>query len=286
MKKHLNDLKEFLFDTFIFMLGGIGMSIAVNCFLAKNGILYGGFSGIATILNYLFNIPIGTAIFAMNVPLFLIALKKLGGKFIKRTIWATFVTSIIIDLGSFLPVYPNDLLLASAIGGALVGISLGIIFIRNATTGGIDIIAKLIQIKHPHFSFGKSVLIFDGFVILLGGIIYRNIDAMLYAAVVTFVSAQVIDYVIYGVSRGATIMVITEKGDEIRHIILNDFNRGVTTLKGQGGYSSQEKDVILCACYDNQIQKFIRKIKSADENAFFIVTQSKQILGNGFKNSI
>ena len=109
---------------------------------------------------------------------------------------------------------------------------------------------------------------------------------MLYAAVVTFVSAQVIDYVIYGISRGATIMVITEKGDEIRHIILNDFNRGVTVLKGQGGYSKQEKEVLLCACYDNQTQKFIKKIKSADENAFFIVTQSKQILGNGFKNSI
>lgn len=286
VKKHLNDLKEFLFDTGIFILGGIGMSVAVNCFLAKNGILYGGFSGIATILNYLFSIPIGTAIFTMNIPLFLIALKKLGGKFIKRTIWATFITSILIDGGFFIPVYSNDLLLSSIIGGALVGVSLGIIFIRNATTGGIDIIAKLIQINHPHFSFGKSVLIFDGFVILLGGIIYRNIDAMLYAAVVTFVSAQVIDYVIYGVSRGATIMVITNKGDKIRKIILNDFNRGVTVLKGQGGYSNQEKDVLLCACYDNQTQKFIKKIKSTDENAFFIVTQSKQILGEGFKNSI
>ena len=286
VKKHLNDLKEFLFDTCIFILGGVGMSLAVNCFLAKNGILYGGFSGIATILNFLFDIPIGTAIFVMNIPLFLIALKKLGGKFIKRTIWATFVTSIIIDSGFFLPVYSNDLLLSSVIGGALVGVSLGIIFIRNATTGGIDIIAKLIQINHPHFSFGKSVLIFDGFVILLGGIVYRNIDAMLYAAVVTFVSAQVIDYVIYGISRGATIMVITEKGDEICHIILNDFNRGVTVLKGQGGYSKQEKEVLLCACYDNQTQKFIKKIKSADENAFFIVTQSKQILGNGFRNNI
>ncbi|MBR5247226.1 MAG: YitT family protein [Clostridia bacterium] len=262
------------------------MSIAVNCFLAKNGILYGGFSGIATILNFLFDIPIGTAIFVMNVPLFLIALKKLGGKFIKMTIWATFITSIIIDTGSFLPAYSNDLLLSSLIGGALVGISLGIIFVRNATTGGIDIIAKLIQINHPHFSFGKSVLIFDGFVILLGGIIYKNIEAMLYAAVVTFVSAQVLDYVIFGVSRGATIMVITDKGNEIRHIILNDFNRGVTMLKGYGGYSNQERDILLCACYDNQTQKFIKKIKSADENAFFIVTQSKQILGNGFKNSI
>ncbi len=286
VKKSLNNFKEFIIDTCIFILGGIAFSVAVNCFLSKNNILNGGFTGIATVLNYLLNIPIGTTIFVMNIPLFIIAFKKLGARFVKRTIWATFITSILIDSGFFLPVYSNDLLLSSVIGGALVGISLGIIFIRNATTGGIDIIAKLIQINHPHFSFGKSVLIFDGFVIILGGIVYRNIESMLYAAVVTFVSAQVLDYVIFGVSRGATIMVITDKGDKIRHIILNDFNRGVTVLKGQGGYSKQDRDVLLCACYDNQTQKFIKKIKSADENAFFIVTQSKQILGNGFKNSI
>lgn len=282
MKKNLNKIKDFAIDTFVFVLGGIGLSVAVNCFLSKNNILYGGFSGIATILNFLFEIPIGIAIFIMNIPLFIVALKKLGGRFINLTIWATLITSLLIDSGAFLPVYSNDLLLSSIIGGALVGISLGIIFIRNATTGGIDIIAKLIQINHPHFSFGKSILIFDGFVIVLGGIIYKNIESMLYAAVVTFVSAQVLDYIIYGISRGATIMIITEKSDEVRHRIINDLNRGVTVLKGQGGYSGQSKDVLLCACYDNQTQKFIKEIKSADENAFFIVTQSKQILGEGF----
>ncbi len=282
MKKSLNTIKDFGIDTVVFILGGIGLSVAVNCFLSKNNILYGGFSGIATILNFLFEIPIGTAIFLMNVPLFILALKKLGGRFIKRTIWATFITSLIIDSGAFFPVYSNDLLLSSIIGGALVGISLGIIFIRNATTGGIDIIAKLIQINHPHFSFGKSILIFDGIVIVLGGIIYKNIESMLYAAVVTFVSAQVLDYIIYGISRGATIMIITEKSDEVRHKIIYELDRGVTVLKGQGGYSGQNKDILFCACYDNQTQKFIKEIKSADENAFFIVTQSKQILGNGF----
>lgn len=218
----------------------------------------------------------------MNIPLFAVAFKKLGIRFLKRTIWATLITSTLVDIGVFLPVYKNDLLLSSIFGGALVGISLGIIFIRNATTGGVDIIAKLIQIKHPQISMGKSILIFDGIVVILGGIVYWNVESMLYAAVVIFVSAQVLDYIIYGVSRGATIMIISEKSDEIRHIIINDLHRGVTTLKGQGGYSGTEKNVLLCACYDNQIQKFIKKIKSADENAFFIVTQSKQILGEGF----
>ena len=286
VKKHLNKIKDFLCDTLVFIIGGIVFSVGINCFLSRNNILNGGFIGIATILNFLFSLPIGTVIFVLNIPLFIIGFKKLGSKFICRTIWATLIMSTLIDIGVILPIYNNDLLLSSIFGGALVGIALGMIFLRNATTGGVDIVAKLIQINYPLFSVGKIILIFDSFVILLGGIVYKNIESMLYAAVVTFVSAQVLDYVIFGISRGATIMVISEKGSEIRHIILNDFNRGVTVLKGYGGYSNQEKDVLICACYDNQTQKFIKKIKSTDENAFFIVTQSKQILGNGFKNSI
>lgn len=284
MKIHRNKVKEFLADTLIFILGGILYSVAINCFLSRNNILNGGFTGVATILNYLFDLPIGTVLFIMNIPVFAIAFKKLGARFVLRTVWATLINSTLIDIGVFLPVYRNDLLLSSLFGGALTGIALGIIFIRNATTGGVDIIAKLIQIKKPHISLGRSILIFDAAIVVLGGIVYGKVESMLYAAVVIFVSAQVLDYIIYGVSRGAMIMIITEKSDDIRRMIINDLNRGVTVLKGQGGYSGTDKNVLLCACYDNQAQKFIKKIKSADENAFFIVTQSKQILGNGFKN--
>lgn len=282
MKIHRNKVKEFLIDTFIFVIGGILYSISINCFLSKNNILNGGFTGIATILNYLFQLPIGTVIFIMNIPLFFIAFKKLGVRFVLRTVWATLINSTFIDLGAILPVYQNDLLLSSLFGGALVGIALGIIFIRNATTGGVDIIAKLVKLHFPHISIGRSILFFDAFVIVLGGIIYRNFESMLYASVVIFVSAQVLDYVIFGVSRGAMILIISEQSEELCNMILGDLDRGVTILKAQGGYSKSDKDVLLCACFDNQTHKLIKKIKSADENAFFIVTQSKQILGNGF----
>lgn len=285
VKIHRNKVKEFLIDTFIFVIGGILYSIAINCFLSKNNILNGGFTGIATILNFLFELPIGTVIFIMNIPLFLIAFKKLGVRFVLRTVWATLINSTCIDVGMFLPVYQNDLLLSSLFGGALVGLALGIIFIRNATTGGVDIIAKLIKLKFPHISIGRSILIFDIFVVILGGIIYRNFESMLYASVVIFVSAQVLDFVIFGVSRGAMVIIISEQSEKLCNIILGDLDRGVTILKAQGGYSKTDKDVLLCACFDNQTHKLIKKIKSVDENAFFIVTQSKQILGNGFINS-
>lgn len=286
MKRLQFNWKEILIDILVFILASTAFSVGINCFLARNNILNGGFTGIATILNYLFEIPIGTAIFIMNAPLLLIAFKKLGVKFVFRTFLVIAISSVIIDLGAFLPIYKNDLLLSSIFGGVLSGFSLGIIFLRNATTGGVDIIAKLIKLKYPHITLGKSIFILDAIVILVGGFVYGTFESMLYAAITIFVSAQVLDYIIYGFSRGSMILIITEKSDKIRNMIINDLNRGVTVLKAQGGYSGQDRNVLLCACYDNQTHKLIKKIKSADEKAFFIVTQSKQILGEGFRNSI
>ena len=280
------NIKEFFFDILVFVVASTAFSVGINCFLARNNILNGGFTGIATILNYLFEIPIGVAIFIMNTPLLIIAFKKLGVKFVFRTFLVIAISSVIIDLGAFLPVYKNDLLLSSIFGGVLSGLSLGIIFMRNATTGGVDIIAKLIKLRHPHITLGKSIFILDAIVIIAGGFVYGNFESMLYATISIFVSAQVLDYVIFGISRGAMIIIISDKNDEIRNMLIGDLDRGVTVLKGQGGYSNQDKNVLLCACYDNQAHKLIKKIKSTDENAFLIVTQSKQILGNGFRNNI
>lgn len=277
-------IQELLGDILVFILGGVMYSVAVNCFLVKNNILNGGFTGLSAILRYLLGTPIGTVIFILNLPLFFSAYRKLGAKFVIRTAIATFVMSTLIDIGAQLPFYGNDLLLSSLFGGVLSGAGLGIIFIRNATTGGTDIIAKLIALRYPHISIGRSILIFDAVIVALGGLVFKNAESMLYAAVVIFLSTQTIDYIIYGVNRGAMIMIITENGKMIRNIILSELRRGVTVLNGYGGFDSRKREVLICACFDNQTGNFIKKIKSADENAFFIVTQSKAILGNGFKN--
>lgn len=282
LKKLHYSIKDFLIDTAVFLLASGLFSVGINCFMAKNNILNGGITGIATILNYLYEIPIGTAIFVMNIPLLIIAFKKLGALFVLRTFWVIGISSVIINMGTVLPVYENDLLISSIFGGVLSGLSLGMIFLRNATTGGVDIIARLIKLKYPHITLGKSIFLLDAIVIIAGGFIYGNAESVLYAAVTIFVSAQVLDYVVFGMSRGAMIMIFSEKSDEIRHLIINDLHRGVTVIKGQGGYSGNENNILLCACYDNQIQKIIKKIKSADENAFFIITQAKQIIGEGF----
>lgn len=284
MALHREKIQTFIIDTTVFIFGGAVYSVGVNCFTSRNNILNGGFTGLATILNYLFSTPIGTVILLLNIPLFLLAYKKIGKKFVLRTALATFIMSMLIDAGIFLPVYSNDLLLSSVFGGVLSGIGLGVIFIRNATTGGTDIIAKLIQIKFPYISIGRSIFIFDIIIVLTGGVIYRNAESMLYACIVIFISSQTIDYIIYGKERGTVIMIITENGDKIKELILSGLHRGITVLNGYGGYTNSPKEVIICACFDNQSNKFIKKIKQADENAFFIVTQSKEILGEGFKH--
>lgn len=281
--KITNKLKVFLTDTAVYILGGVLYSISVNCFLSKNQILNGGFTGFATVTNYLFGLPIGTVIFLLNIPLFIISYKKLGMRFVLSSFWATFIMSALIDIGDFLPVYRGDLLLASLFGGVLSGAGLGLIFINGATTGGTDIIAKLIGLKYPHISLGKTIFLVDLAIITLGGLVYKNIESSLYAAVVIFVSTQTIDYIIFGVHRSSLILIVTEKGDEMRKIITNDIRRGVTVLHGSGGYTNSEKQVLICACYDNQTGKFIKKIKAFDEKAFLIITNAKEILGEGFK---
>lgn len=277
-------LKSFLTDTAVYILGGVLYSISVNCFLSKNQILNGGFTGFATVTNYLFGLPIGTVILLLNIPLFIISYKKLGIRFVISSFWATFIMSALIDIGDFLPVYRGDLLLASLFGGVLSGAGLGVIFINGATTGGTDIIAKLIGLKYPHISLGKTIFLVDLAIITLGGLVYKNIESSLYAAVVIFVSTQTIDYLIFGVHRSSLILIVTEKGDEMRKIITNDIRRGVTVLKGSGGYTNSEKQVLICACYDNQTGKFIKKIKAFDEKAFLIITNAKEILGEGFNH--
>lgn len=277
-------IKSFLTDTAVYILGGVLYSISVNCFLSKNQILNGGFTGFATVINYLSGLPIGTVILFLNIPLFIISYKKLGVRFVISSFWATFIMSALIDMGDFLPVYRGDLLLASLFGGVLSGAGLGVIFINGATTGGTDIIAKLIGLRYPHISLGKTIFLIDLAIIALGGLVYKNIESSLYAAVVIFVSTQTIDYIIFGVHRSSLILIVTEKGDELRKIITNDIHRGVTVLKGSGGYTNSEKDVLICACYDNQTGKFIKKIKSFDEKSFLIITNAKEILGEGFNH--
>lgn len=212
--------KKAAIDFLYFSAGGALYALSVDMFTAPNGILLGGFTGIGTILNYLFSVPIGTAVFLLNVPLFLTAFHKFGFRFIVKTVLATFLMSLFMDVFAlFVPVYTGDKLLSALFGGILGGAGLGLVFLRGATTGGTDILSKLLRLRFPSFSMGRMVLLLDLAVIAVSFFVYKSLENVLYSLVVIYISAQCIDLVLSGFSHDKLLFMITEKGaDAVREI--------------------------------------------------------------------
>lgn len=191
-------IKETISDI-IFCGGGcILYSVAISVFAEGNGIIQGGITGVAMLVNHLFPlIPIGLASFVLNVPLFIIAFFRIGGRFIAKSFFVTLFLSASIDALSFIPSYTGDKMLASVICGVLSGISMAMILMRNSTSGGTDIVARLIRLKKPHFSMGRLILITDFVVIALAGLVYRNVESAMYSLILIFVSSLVLDKILF-----------------------------------------------------------------------------------------
>lgn len=268
------------------VIGSFLYAIAINVFTAPNNILIGGFSGVATMLNYLFGLPIGTVIFVLNIPFFIISFYKFGYKFIIKTLIATLIASVLIDTTApFLSAYTGDKLLSSIYGGVLAGAGLGIVFLRGATTGGTDIIAKLLRLKFTHISMGRVILFLDLIIIAVSFFVYGSIESMLYALVVIFVSSQAIDYTISGTDHSKIVYIVTDLSDVVSNKIMTELNRGVTEIPVVGGYTKTDKRMLFCAVKAQEISNFEKAIKEVDENCFMVVSEANEILGEGFRHS-
>ena len=270
---------------FLFWCAGSALyAVAVDCFTSPNNIAPGGVTGISTLLNYLFGLPIGVMILIINIPILAAAYKVFGWRFIIRTVIGTALSSVFIDLGAlFLPAYKGDTLLAALFGGAFSGIGLGLVFLRGATTGGTDVIGRLLKRRFPHVSLGSFILIADASVMVMAGIVYGSIESMLYTAIVFFVSSKAIDYVVYGAGRSTMLLVVTKMGDIIPHKIISEVGRGVTVMPVTGAYTGEEKKMLLTVARPNEVAKINRIVKQTDPEAFVIVTEAGEVLGNGFK---
>ncbi|MBQ7295352.1 MAG: YitT family protein [Clostridia bacterium] len=278
-------IKRTLWDIFLWMIGSAVFSVSVNMFSAPNNIVQGGLTGIATVINYLVpSLPIGTAIFIMNIPLFLLAWKYLKGGFLVRTVCATAVFTAFIDLGSFVIMpYKGDTLLGCIFCGVLSGIGLALVFMTGATTGGTDIIAMLLRKKNPRFSMGRVILFIDFAIVLLSFAVYGEIESIMYAIIVIFLSSKVIDTVLYGSDHSKIVFIITEQGEDIISAIFREIGRGATVLPVKGGYTQKEKELILCAAKKMQIRNILRLISQKDPKAFTVVCDAGEVLGEGFR---
>lgn len=279
-------IKKRIIDYMIIALGACLYALSVVIFTAPNNIAPGGLTGVATLINYLFKLPIGTFIFLMNVPLLFISVKKLGKEYFVKTLAGTALVSVFIDiLTLFIPPYRGNMLLACIFGGIFNGSGIALIFSRGGSSGGTDIVASLINKYRPQFSIGHLIMFSDALIVTISAFVYNSIEAGLYAVISIFVSSRLIDRIIYGASRdnGKLMFIITEKHDVILSTLLSKVSRGITVLNAYGAYSGNNKKLLVCAVRPNEVYKVNSIVKSLDLSSFIIVTTATAINGEGFK---
>ena len=284
LRKRGSAVREGMIDTLMWILGCLLYAIAMNVFNVPNQIAPGGVSGIATLLNHLFHTPIGVMVMAINVPIFLIAWKFLGWRFLLNSMIATVLLSVSIDVTAlFLPAYQGDRLLAALFGGVLSGAGMALIFIRGATTGGVDIISRLLRKKWPHLPMGRLIMFCDLVVVVMAWLVYGNMESARYAMIVIFVSGPVIDYIMYGTGNGKMLFVVTTHANEIAGAVTREMHRGVSILPVRGGYTGEDKNMLICAVRSSEVARLSRIIRRIDQNPFIVVAEAGEILGEGFK---
>ena len=230
-------------------------------------------SGIAIVLNYLFGTPVGTVILLINVPIIIWAIIEIGYKLVTKTMLAVVLNAACIDIVAlFMPVYHGDPLIITLIGGVCEGVGLSLVFMRGATTGGTDMIARLLNHRLRHLSMGKLMLAVDGCVVLFSAIVYKSIESAVYACIVIFVSTKIIDTILYGTDAGNGKM-----------FFIKEMDRGLTFLKSRSGYLKQDGEVLFCAVRRFEVFRISEIIREEDPDAFVIVGDAGEIAGEGFK---
>lgn len=274
-------------DLSVYLIGSIIYSVAVLLFLSENQISPGGITGIATVLNHLFSLPVGTVVFLLNIPILIIGFMKFGGIFIVKTTVATAVISIFLDIAEeILPTFKIEPILAAVFGGILMGFSLSLFMLRGATTGGVDIIAKLINRRYPHITVGRLMLLSDAIVIALTTLVYKNVESALYSVVALYASSRIMDIMLYGADKGKIIYIISDNADTIASEIMKLVSRGITVLDVKGAYTGSSRKMLMCTVRINEVSSVCRLIREYDKEAFTVIAEAGEILGEGFKPNI
>lgn len=265
-------------------LGCLIYAVAFNWCFAPTNISYGGFTGVAQIIHTLFSFPsIGVSVFLMNIPLFLAGWKLLGGRGLLSNLYGMAVSSLFVDLVAALhPFQPMDLLLSSIYGGVLQGVGIGIIVACGASTGGTDLLARLLKFPFPWLPMGKLLMALDLAVICSNALVFRELNNALYGLIALYISTTVIDTVLYGLGKSKVAYIISDRYKEIARAIL-ELERGVTLLRATGGWSGEEKQVLMVAMSQREIVQIKQLVHELDDRAFLIVCEAHEVLGEGFR---
>lgn len=264
-------------------IGSALFALGFALFLIPNDINTGGISGLAMILRELLGFgSIGTLTLLMNIPLFLIGGLKIGKRFFAGSLIGMVVSSVLIDLFALIPFATPEPLIGGLYGGVLCGAGLGMVFMAGASTGGSDILVRLLKKKYRNLPIGSISIMFDAMVVLLTGLVFRDISKALYSGVVVFVCGQVIDAVVYRFDYSRVALIISKEHEKIAKAISDQLDRGATYLHGSGSYTHQNIEVVLAVVRKGQLAELKELVMDIDENAFVIVQEAHQVLGDGF----
>lgn len=277
-KKRMFTLKSVLLT----IAGTMLNAAAVSMILSPNKVVGGGVSGISTILYHTFSIPMGASFAVINAVLLIIGLRILGREFTLKTCFGAGLQSLFVQIFSLFPPITENTMLAALFGGVIYGLGIGIAFIGGASTGGTDILGRLLQSSLPQIPIGKLLMVVDGIIILVSRLVFDNSELMLLGILTLFISTYTIDWLIARMNVSKLAFVITGNGEEISEYLISTSPRGVTLFHGIGAYSGQEKDMLMCALKDSEVEEFRNKIEQMDNDAFTIFTESQTIFGNGF----
>ena len=265
----------------VITIGTFLMALGTNFIYEPLSMVTGGFSGVGIILHALFGIPIWSVMLILNVPLFLLAKKRHGRVFLVQSLYAMLSFSLWLAVLPVISVADKDYVMAALLGGALQGTGLGLVFSTGSTTGGTDLLSNLLHPLFPIVRIPNLLGIIDGIIVVAGMVLF-GIRTALYAMVAVFVTSKIMDGVTAGMRYAKVLYVISDKSQQIAQLVMEKLQRGVTALKGSGMYSGKEKQVLMCVISRREAVALVKLIKEADERAFVIIADAREVMGEGF----
>lgn len=279
-----NKFGDMLINLIGIALGSFIYACGISLFLDPNNLAPGGASGLAIIFNRITGLETGTLYFIINVPIMLLGLWKYGVKFIATTFFSILINSYFTNMLAGVGALTSDPLIATMAGSVLVGVGVAIVFKSRATTGGTDIIVKVLHDKYKHIKTGVIFLLTDIVIVAFSGFVFKDINIIMYALISVFVQGKVLDMVLYGGDEAKLFYIISDKPQAISERILKEIDITATFLQGKGAYTGKEKQVILCVARKQQGPAIEEIVKSEDKDAFMIISSANEIYGEGYKN--
>lgn len=282
-KKRIIKSRKMILQVIQIAIGTALMAFAVDLFLLPNQISSGGFSGIGTILYYLFEFPIGTTTLLLNIPLFIIALIKDGKKFFLNAVIGTAFLSFFLNSFQRFNALTQDRFLACIYGGIIIGIGTAIVLKASSSTGGTDLVAHIVRKFIPWFRTSMTIIFLDTLIIAANVLFFRELEIGLYSAITIYIMGKIIDLFFEGIDFAKMILIISPKNQEISKRVNIQMRRGATALYGKGMYKNEDKQILMCVVSRGEVRHIMKIIRDIDKNAFIIITNAREVYGKGFK---